>query len=110
VNETYGKKITMNTIKVQVYAWISGSMGTADNQNQTLKKQLKDGATLFDLFNEIAGQYPDFSQKVFNPQNGQVSDQVMIIVNGRLVQVRDFKSTLMNDRDIVILSPVLVGG
>jgi molybdopterin converting factor small subunit len=100
----------MNTIKLQAYAWISGSMGTADNQNQTLKKQLKEGSTLFDLFSDIAGQYPDFCQKVFDPKSGQVSDQVMIIMNGRLIQVKELKSTVMNDKDTVILSPVLVGG
>jgi molybdopterin converting factor small subunit len=100
----------MNTIKVQAYAWISGSMGTADNQNQTLKKQLIEGTTLFDLFSDLAIQYPDFGRKVFDPQSGHLSDQVMIIVNGRLIQERDFKSTPMNNKDSVILSPVLVGG
>lgn len=100
----------MNTIKVQAYAWISGSMGTADNQNQTLSHHLKESASIFDLFSALAACYPDFRQKVFDPQSGKFSDQVMIIVNGRLVQEKDFKTTLLNDKDKVILSPVLVGG
>jgi molybdopterin converting factor small subunit len=100
----------MNTIKLQAYAWISGAMGTADNQNQTMKKQINQGVTLFDLFSDLAGQYPDFCQKVFDPKTGQISDQVMIIVNGRLIQAKDFKATVMNDKDAIILSPVLVGG
>jgi hypothetical protein len=100
----------MNTIKLQAYAWISAAMGTADNQNLTLKKEINDGATLFDFFSTLAGQYPDFCEKIFNPQTGQISDQVMVISNGRLIQAVDFKITLMKDKDTVILSPVLVGG
>ncbi len=85
-------------------------MGMADNQNQTLTPRIKDGATVFDLFSDLAAQYPEFCRKVFDPQSGKFSDQVMIIVNGRLVQDKDFKSTVIHDNDKVILSPVLVGG
>jgi hypothetical protein len=85
-------------------------MGTADNQNTTLNKQIAEGSTLFDFFGSLAGQYPDFREKIFDPQTGQISDQVMIILNGRLIQSRDFQRTLMNDKDTLILSPVLVGG
>jgi molybdopterin converting factor small subunit len=100
----------MNTIKLQAYAWISGAMGTADNQNQTLKLPVKEGASLFDLFSEMAGQYPGFREKVFDAQNGRFSDQVMIIVNGQLIQLKEFKSTILKDKDSIILTPVLVGG
>jgi molybdopterin converting factor small subunit len=100
----------MNTVKLQAYAWISGSMGTADNQNQTIRKEVKEGSTLFDLFSAIAAQYADFRQKVFDPKTGQISDQVMVIMNGRLIQAKEFKSVIMNDKDSVVLSPVLVGG
>jgi hypothetical protein len=100
----------MNTIKLQAYAWISGTMGTADNQNQTLKIQLEEGATLFDLFSRVAGQHPEFKEKIFDPQTGQISDQVMIIANGKLIQVKEFNFTILKDKDTVVLSPVLVGG
>jgi hypothetical protein len=85
-------------------------MGTADNQNQTLKKEIKEGSTLFDLFSSIAEQFPDFCEKVFDPKTGQLSDQVMVIMNGRLIQAKELNSTTMKDKDSVILSPVLVGG
>jgi len=100
----------MNTIKLQAYAWIAAALGAAGNANQTIKMEINEGATLFDLFNQVAERFPEFKQKVFDPQNGQISDQVMIISNGRLMQVKDFNSTVLNDKDSVILSPVLVGG
>jgi molybdopterin converting factor small subunit len=100
----------MNTIKIEAYSWISGSLGQADNQNLALDKELKEGLTLLDLFKSLAGQYPVFGQKVFNLQTGQIDDQVMIIVNGRLIQFKDFKSTVMHDQDSITLSPMLVGG
>ncbi|HSW57496.1 MAG TPA: MoaD/ThiS family protein [Dehalococcoidales bacterium] len=100
----------MNTINIQAYAWISGSMGTTDHQNQTLSQPVRAGATIHDLFSELAQKYPDFKEKVFDPHSDKFSDQVMVIVNGRLIQYREFKTSVINDKDKIILSPVLVGG
>jgi hypothetical protein len=100
----------MNSIRLQAYAWISGAMGTADNQNQTLKREIKGGTTLKDFFCGIADEFPVFREKVFNPQNGQFSDQVMVIMNGHLVQSGQFGTIVMRDNDLVVLSPILAGG
>ena len=98
------------TIKLQVYSWISGTMGTADNQNQTLKPKIVAGMTVHDLFAGLAERYPEFRDKVYNPGTGEFSDQVMVILNGRLVQAKEFRQTQLHDKDNLTLSPVLVGG
>ncbi len=95
---------------MQAYSWIAGALGTADRPNQTASKQLQEGATVYELFSELAGQYPDFREQVFNPETGKLTDQIMIILNGRLVQEHEMKSTRLNNKDKITLSPVLVGG
>ncbi|HEX7476131.1 MAG TPA: hypothetical protein VF318_09245, partial [Dehalococcoidales bacterium] len=71
------------TVKLQVYSWISGTMGTADNQNQTLKSKIVPGMTVHDLFAGLAERYPEFREQIYNPATGKFSDQVMVILNGR---------------------------
>jgi sulfur carrier protein ThiS len=100
----------MNTVKIESYSWIAGTMGNESIQNQKVKKSVQAGTTVYDLFCEMAANYPEFSKQVFNPSNGQLSDQVMVIMNGRLLQSADLKTTVLKDNDKITLSPVLVGG
>jgi sulfur carrier protein ThiS len=100
----------MKTVKLQVYSWISGTMGTADNQNQTVKSKIVPGMTVHDLFAGLAERYPEFLDQIYNPATGKFSDQVMVILNGRLVQAKEFRQAQLQDKDSLTLSPVLVGG
>lgn len=99
-----------NTIRVEAYSWIASILGAAANENQKIKKQVKADSTVYDFFNELAENNPKFCEEVFNPQTGQLSDQVMIIMNGKLVQSADLRTTRFKDNDKITLSPVLVGG
>jgi molybdopterin converting factor small subunit len=100
----------LNTVKLQAYSWISTAISDSGAATQTLRKQVKPGITLYELLAELADQFPEFRKQVFNPETGQLSDQVMIIFNSRLVQVDGLKTTIINDKDSIALSPVLVGG
>ncbi len=68
------------------------------------------GMTIHDLFAGLAARYPQFRIQVYDPETGKFSDQVMVILNSRLVQVREFRETQLAENDTITLSPVLIGG
>ncbi len=103
-------KQTGLSIKLQAYSWIADALGTTNVPKQTLDEKIEPGSTVHDLFAVIAAKQPEFRENVFDPASGKFSDQVMVIVNRRLVQPGEFKQTELQDKDTVILSPVLVGG
>ena len=100
----------MYTVRIESYSWISGTMGQRTNRTRKLKKKVPAGATVYDLFSEVAASYPEFRKQVFNPDTGILSEQVMVIMSGKLLQSADLKNTPLNDNDKLVLSPVLVGG
>ena len=98
------------TLKLQTYSWISDTFGSTDKPNRTLKRRVKPGTTIYALFTELADKYPEFRKNIFDPNTGRLNDQVMVIINSRLVQGADMKDVEIRDKDNIILSPVLVGG
>jgi molybdopterin converting factor small subunit len=103
-------KQAMNTVKLQSYSWISNTLGISDNKSNILKKKVKAGSTLGALLTELANSYPEFRKMVFSPDTGKMSDQVLVIINNRLVQYGEIMETKISDKDTIVLAPVIFGG
>lgn len=100
----------MNTINLQTYSWITEAISTGEQLNHILKKKVKPGTTIHELFSELAAEYPEFRKTVYDPGTNSLNDQVMIIVNGKLVQTSDLRSRPLQDNDSITISPIMVGG
>jgi hypothetical protein len=100
----------MNTVRLQSYSWISNTLGLAESSSQQLRKKVKEGTTLVALLGELANNYPEFRKMVFNPETNQLSEQVLIILNNRLLQYGEITSIVLKDKDNITLAPVIFGG
>jgi sulfur carrier protein ThiS len=98
------------SVNLQMYAWISSTIGIDDSAGGEIKRQVKPGTTLAGLFTELANEHDKFRDFVFNPADCSMNDEVVMIVNNKLVQFSDAKDSVMQDQDTITLSPVLVGG
>ncbi len=101
---------TLITVQLETFAWISGLLGMPETGRQQIQRKLKEGAVLTDLFQDLATSFPAFGQQVYDPAKGWTSNEVMIIVNHKLVQTAEMSSLRLKDNDDISLSPVLVGG
>ncbi len=97
-------------IKLQTYSWISRTLGKSDQPNRLFRPKIAAGTTLFDLFAKLAARHPEFRDKVYNPATGVMNEQILVIINNRLVQARNFRQTELHDQDTITLSIVLAGG
>ena len=100
----------MYTVKLQLYSWISSSLGVSERGSNLLKKKVPEGTTLRAFFTELANSHPEFRKLVFDPGTGSMNDEVVIMLNNRLVQFNDTADTKISDKDTITLSPVLIGG
>jgi hypothetical protein len=101
---------TSITIRLETFSWISNSLGMPETGRRQIQRNLKEGANLIDLFQDLAGDFPEFAKQVYDPSKGWTSNEVMIIVNHKLIQASDLARLKLQDNDEVSLSPVLVGG
>jgi molybdopterin converting factor small subunit len=66
--------------------------------------------TIRELLTVIAGNNPGFRQAIFDPDEGNVHDQINIVVNQNFLPFPHALETKLIDGDIIILLPVLSGG
>jgi molybdopterin converting factor small subunit len=100
----------MNTVRLQSYSWISNTLGIEETSTHQLREKVKEGTTLVAFLAELAGKFPEFRKMVFNPETGQLSEQVLIILNNRLIQYSEIQSIVLKDKDHITLAPVIFGG
>jgi sulfur carrier protein ThiS len=100
----------MNKIRIQLYSWISQTLGMPFAGDCVLDKEVKEGASISDLFSELAGDCPEFRKKVFNPETCEMSDQVLVILNDIFLPTGEIAGTKLNNLDIITLTPVMFGG
>jgi len=76
----------------------------------TLEKEIGEEATISDLLAELAFSYTDFRKVVFDPDTGEVGDQVNVVLNNNLLQFPEVTEAKLNDGDSIIILPVYSGG
>jgi hypothetical protein len=101
---------TYITVTLETFSWISTTFGKPESGRQLFQRKLKDGAVLNDLFQDLAGAYPEFGRQIYNSDRGWMGNDLMVIVNHSLVQFTEFDRLRLKDNDEISLSPVLVGG
>ena len=75
-----------------------------------VEKEIGEGATIGDLLTDLAPGYDNFHDMVFNPNTGEISDRVMIILNDSLLQFPDVTKAKLKNGDSVMLAVVFPGG
>lgn len=75
-----------------------------------LEKEIKEGATIGDLLADVASSYIDFRKVIFDPEMGEVSDKVIVVLNDSPLQFPHVTEAKLNDGDNVIIIPVYSGG
>ncbi|MFC1864641.1 MoaD/ThiS family protein [Chloroflexota bacterium] len=100
----------MGKVRLKITPSLASIVNAKGSDWFILEKEIGEGTTIGDLFSDLAFHYADFRKVVFNPDSGQVSDEVLVVLNDSLLQVPDVTGVKLNDGDNVILLPVYSGG
>ena len=100
----------MAKVRLEIPAWVASTFAVQHSDSLILEKEMAEEATIGSLLADFAFSHPDFSKEVFNTDVGKVGDQVVVILNGSLLQCPDVTEVKLNDGDSVMLLPVFAGG
>ena len=101
---------TVGKVRLKFPASFASMLNAQGSDLVILEKEIGEETTIGDLLAALAVSYADFRKVVFNPDIGKVSDQVIVILNGSLLQLPDVTEAKLNDGDSVSLIPVFSGG
>ncbi len=100
----------MARVEIKVWASLSHLFAQEQITPRMLAVEIEDGATLEALLRKLARDYPRFGEIMFEAATGEPSDQVAVIVNGRLPDLLDGFQTRLHDNDQVSLVQAYAGG
>ena len=75
-----------------------------------LEKDIKEGATLKDLLNELSTTHPEVIEIFFDLQSQKLTGAAAISLNGRLIQILKGLETRLGNGDVIAFVPLLTGG
>ncbi|MBI2857911.1 MAG: MoaD/ThiS family protein [Chloroflexi bacterium] len=100
----------MGKVRLEIPDWMAKMLGKRGPGSMMIEKEFAEGETIGSLLGELAQQYPNFRNAVYNPDLGEVSDQLVFVVNETLLQCQDVTAVKLKDGDRITLLPQFAGG
>ncbi len=75
-----------------------------------VEKDVEDGVTVAGLLADLVASYPGFREAVYNPGSGAMSEQIGVILNGRLLSFSEISQTRLSNNDDLLVQPIYSGG
>ncbi len=100
----------MGKVRLEISPSLVGVVGEGGANWFIQEKTERAWATVGDLLTDLALTHADFRQAVFDPDTGEVSDQIIIVLNGGLLTLAKVTEVKLKGGDTVLLLPVFSGG
>jgi len=96
-------------VRVEIYPWLSQRIIPTQHTRLLLEEELPAGASLRPLLRQLADRYIGFAEAIYNTQNDELRDQVLITHNGRLLTSLTSLDLALQNGDTAGFIPVLAG-
>ena len=107
-------KTSRSKVEIEITSAVATVLRQENSDRLVIEKEVAKGTTVGDLLADIAAdlapRYKDFNERIYNPDTGEVSDQVMIILNGDLLQFPHVTEARLSNGDRITLAIVFGGG
>ncbi|MFC1985032.1 MoaD/ThiS family protein [Chloroflexota bacterium] len=100
----------MGKVQLKITPSLATTLDRQGTDWLTFEKEVGEGATIGDLLTGLVASYKDFHKVAFDPDTGEISDQLNIVLNDSLLLFPDAMEAKLTDGDSVILLPVYAGG
>ncbi len=89
------------------FAWI---FNVRNSDRFEFQKEIKEGSTIGSLLSNIASDYADADKVIFDEGTGQISGELLIVLNNNLLQLPESINVKLSDGDRIMLLPIETGG
>jgi molybdopterin converting factor small subunit len=99
----------MPRICVVMLPWLSQAVVPEQSGRLQLDIEVQ-GGRLQDVLEELAAIYPNFAEKVYDPQHSDTTNLVEIAINGKMLGCSSTLDAAIADGDEVMFIPAYGGG
>lgn len=100
----------MGKVHLEIWPWLSGHEEPAGFRRLILEEEVTEGETLRDFLSRIGEGHRVFREVIFDPRSQELSRQVTVIYNERLLELAEGLDTKLQDGDRLSFLPAFAGG
>ena len=96
---------------LDVFPSLAEALGMEGTMEEVLSEQeIEAGYSLRDLLNRLFARYHRFDQIVFDVNSQELTEEVVIFINGRNINLVDGLESRLSDGDALTIVPYMEGG
>ncbi len=100
----------MGKVRLEIWPWLSRHEEPTGFRRIILEEEVGEGETVRDFLSRMAEAHRVFREVIFNPQSKELSRQVTVIYNDRLLELAAGLDTALQDGDRLSFLPAFAGG
>ncbi len=99
-----------NRIRIEVPPFLACMLNAQEGKWLVLEPEIGQKTTIEEALKKLVKDHPEFGKIIYNPDVGEVGEQVTITVNDNLIQPEEVTRTILNGGDKIVLFPIYTGG
>ncbi len=100
----------MSKIQLKITPILASILNAEPSGWLSTEKELTEGVTMKDFLAEIAPDFENFRNLVFDPATSEVNEEVTFFLNDKLLPFPGVLETVLQDGDRVMLVLIFCGG
>lgn len=100
----------MGKIRLEIWPWLGHHEEHTGFHRLVLEEEVAEGETLRDFLNRMGEGHRVFREVIFDPRSQELSRQVTVIYNERLLELAEGLDTKLRDGDRLSFLPAFAGG
>ena len=103
-------ELLMSKIQLKITPSLASVLNAEPSGWVSIEKELTKGVTMKDILAEIAPNFENFRNLVFDPATSEVNEEVTFFLNDKLLRFPGVLETVLQDGDSVMLALIFSGG
>jgi len=104
----------MIRITIELWLWLGKELGgdfeSPSEMRSIREESLKEGTTIRELLDNLAGRYPAIDRSVFDTHTKRIFPHIVVNYNDRVISPHIVHDQILKDGDKITLLPVYTGG
>jgi len=100
----------MPEVKLRVSRWLRQSLDSESSDANDILVGVREGESVLDTIRRLTGENHLFWKHIFDEKTQEITSNVLVTVNGRIVNPYDRSQTTLKDGDEVTFLDLVDGG
>jgi molybdopterin converting factor small subunit len=100
----------MPCVRLKIHAWLIQDYESDSSSFKEISLSILEDESLYQFLSRLAAKNKAFRRAIFGEKTLMIREDILVVLNGRIVQPGEFFGKNLHENDEVIFLPLLSGG